>query len=111
VTASYIAVRYPALSDLVSRRPWDGLLAPSVILALFVEGLRRTSGMPLVVTTVGFFILALVGGLLPGDLAARSIPLEATEIGRWINIAGACMAVALLIQERGTRRKPAPARG
>jgi len=76
VTASYIAVRYAALSDLVSRRPWDGLLAASVILALFLEGLRRTLGMPLVVTTAGFFVLALVGGLLPGDLAARSIPLD-----------------------------------
>jgi TRAP transporter 4TM/12TM fusion protein len=74
-TASYIAVRYPALSDLVSRRPWDGLLAAGAILALFLEGLRRTSGMPLVITTAAFFVLALVGGSLPGELAARSIPL------------------------------------
>ena len=76
VAASYIAVRYAALSDLVSRRPWDGLLAAGVMLALVLEGLRRTSGLPLVVTTAGFFVLALIGGALPGELAARSIPLD-----------------------------------
>ena len=75
-TASYIAVRYPALSDLASRRPWDGSLAAGAMLALFLEGLRRTSGMPLVITTAAFFVLALVGGALPGELAARSIPPE-----------------------------------
>ena len=74
--ASYIAVRYPALSDLASRRPWDGLLAAGAIIALFLEGLRRTTGMPLVITTAAFFVLALVGGSLPGELAARSIPLD-----------------------------------
>jgi len=74
--ASYVAVRFPTLSELVSRRPWDGMLTAAVILVLFVEGLRRTSGMPLVITTVGFFGLALTGGSLPGELAARSIPIE-----------------------------------
>lgn len=74
--AAYVAVRFPVLSDLVSRRPWDGLVAAGVILLLFMEGLRRTSGPPLVITTVCFFVLALVGGLLPGELAARSIPLD-----------------------------------
>jgi TRAP-type uncharacterized transport system fused permease subunit len=39
------------------------------------------------------------------------IPLEALEIGRWINIAGACMVLALLIRERGMHRKLAPAKG
>jgi len=74
--ASYVAVRFPTFSEMVSRRPWDGMLAAAVILVLFVEGLRRTSGMPLVITTVGFFVLALVGGSLPGELAARSIPID-----------------------------------
>jgi len=74
--AVYVAVRFPAFSELVSRRPWDGLLAAAVILVLFVEGLRRTSGLPLVITTVGFFVLAMIGGSLPGELAARSIPVD-----------------------------------
>ena len=76
VTASYIAVRYPILSDFVARSPWEGLLPAGVMLVLFMEGLRRTIGLPLVITTVGFFVLALVGGRLPSVLAARSIPLD-----------------------------------
>lgn len=74
--AAFAAVRFPSLSELVSRRPWDGLVVAAVLLVLFMEGLRRTSGLPLVITSIGFFCLALIGGLLPGDLAARSIPLD-----------------------------------
>jgi len=73
--AAYAAVRFPALSDLVSRRPLDGYIVATILLVLFIEGLRRTSGWPLVITTVGFFGLALIGGMLPGELAARSIPI------------------------------------
>ena len=73
--AAYAAVRFPVLSDLVSRRPLDGYIVAAILLVLFMEGLRRTSGLPLVITSVGFFALALIGGMLPGELAARSIPL------------------------------------
>jgi len=37
VAALYVAVRFPTLSELVSARPWDGLLVAAVILVLFVE--------------------------------------------------------------------------
>jgi TRAP transporter 4TM/12TM fusion protein len=74
--ALYVAVRFPALSEAVSRRPWDGLLVAAVLGLLFVEGLRRTTGMALAFVTVGFFALALVGASLPGELAAKSIPLD-----------------------------------
>jgi TRAP transporter 4TM/12TM fusion protein len=72
--AIYMAVRYPALSDLVSVRPWDGLLIAAALGVLLLEGLRRTTGVALVIVTVSFFVLALVGGELPGEFAARSIP-------------------------------------
>ena len=72
----YLGVRFPVLSELVSKHPPDGLVAAGVILVLFLEGLRRTSGPPLVITTAAFFVLALIGGLLPGELAARSIPID-----------------------------------
>lgn len=72
----FAALRFPELSELVSRRPWNGLIAAALLLLLFIEGLRRTSGLPLTITTIGFFCLALVGGTLPGELAARSIPLD-----------------------------------
>ncbi|HYX63147.1 MAG TPA: TRAP transporter fused permease subunit [Burkholderiales bacterium] len=74
--ALYMTLRYPELSDLVSVRPADGLVVAAILLVLFLEGLRRTTGLALVLVTVTFFLLALVGGSLPGDLAARSIPLD-----------------------------------
>src|SRR5882724_3195326 len=60
----YVAIRFPALSELVSARPWDGLIVAAVVILLILEGLRRTTGMGLFYTTVFFFVLALVGGFL-----------------------------------------------
>jgi TRAP transporter 4TM/12TM fusion protein len=74
--AAYMAIRYPALSDMVSARPADGLAVAAVFGILLIEGLRRTTGLALVVVTVAFFAIALVGGELPGELAARSIPID-----------------------------------
>jgi TRAP transporter 4TM/12TM fusion protein len=73
--AAYLAIRYATLSELTSRQPWDGLLAAGVLMVLFLEGLRRTSGSALFYTTLAFIALAMFGGYLPGEFAARSIPL------------------------------------
>src|SRR5262245_11495508 len=72
---TYLAVRYATLSELTSKQPWDGLLAAGVLMVLFLEGLRRTSGSALFYTTLAFVALAMFGGYLPGEFAARSIPL------------------------------------
>jgi TRAP transporter 4TM/12TM fusion protein len=76
LAAAYWAVRFPKLSDMVHLRPWDGMLVAGVVSLLILEGLRRTTGLALVLVTAGFFTLALFGGALPGELAARSIPLD-----------------------------------
>jgi len=75
LAAAYVAIRYASLSELTSRQPWDGLLAAGALLVLFIEGLRRTSGAALFYTTLAFIALAMIGGYLPGEFAARSIPL------------------------------------
>jgi TRAP transporter 4TM/12TM fusion protein len=75
LAAAYLAIRYATLSELTSKQPWDGLLAAGALLVLFVEGLRRTSGTALFYTTLAFVVLAMIGGVLPGEFAARSIPL------------------------------------
>ncbi|MCC6473151.1 MAG: TRAP transporter fused permease subunit [Burkholderiales bacterium] len=74
--AAYVAVRFPKLSELVARRPLDGEITAAVLALLILEGLRRTTGMALVYTTLFFFGLALIGGSLPGEFAARSIPID-----------------------------------
>ena len=74
--ALFVMIRFPQYSELVSRRPWDGLLVAALMFLLILEGLRRTTGMSLVYTTLFFFVLAVFGGSLPGEFAARSIPVE-----------------------------------
>jgi TRAP transporter 4TM/12TM fusion protein len=71
----YVAVRFPTLSELVSARPLDGLIVAAIVIVLILEGLRRTTGTGLFYTTLFFFGLALVAGMLPGEFAAKSIPL------------------------------------
>jgi TRAP transporter 4TM/12TM fusion protein len=63
------------LSELVSQRPWDGLIVAAIVILLFLEGLRRTTGNGLLYTTIFFLVLALFAGSLPGEFAAKSIPL------------------------------------
>jgi len=71
--AIYMAVRYPVLAELLSRRPVDGFVAGLVVMLLVVEGLRRTAGTVLTAIIVGFVALALVGHLIPGTLAGRPV--------------------------------------
>jgi TRAP transporter 4TM/12TM fusion protein len=72
----YVAFRFPALSEESSTRPWDAVITGVCLLLLFVEGLRRTSGIAITAVAVGFFGLALIGHLLPGGLAGRDVELE-----------------------------------
>jgi TRAP transporter 4TM/12TM fusion protein len=74
--ATYAAFRFPELSEESATRPWDGVIVAIVLLLLFVEGLRRTSGIAITAVAIAFFCLALVGHLLPGALTGRNVQLE-----------------------------------
>ena len=71
--AVYMAVRFPALSELIHEAPADGLIAGLLVLLAVLEGLRRTVGHILTGVVIFFILLALVGHLLPGDLQARPV--------------------------------------
>ncbi|MDP2411835.1 MAG: TRAP transporter fused permease subunit [Pseudolabrys sp.] len=76
VLGIYVAFRFPELSEMGSQRPWDGLIPAVMLCLLFLEGLRRTSGTAITVVVVGFFVLALIGHLLPGALTGRKVQLD-----------------------------------
>ena len=78
LAAGYTAWRYPELAEAVDRRPWDGLVAGGAMVALLIEGLRRTAGRVLAFVVVGFLVLALIGEYLPGDLQGR--PVDAARL-------------------------------
>jgi len=71
----YIAVAFPRLTDLITERPADGLIAAFVVIPLVIEGLRRTTGWPLTIVALVFLVYALVGDLVPGALRGRPVTL------------------------------------
>ncbi len=95
--AAYLAVRFPAYSELVSKRPLDGMIVAAALFMLILEGLRRTTGMALVYTTLFFFGLAMIGASLPGEFAARSIPLDRlTYFSIWDSTASLGIALKIV---------------
>jgi TRAP transporter 4TM/12TM fusion protein len=78
----YIYERFGALSEQVTARPIDGLIVGFIVIPLVVEGLRRVAGMALVVVVVGFLCYALVGDLVPGQLAGR--PVKFTQLAYYL---------------------------
>ncbi len=76
VVGGYIAVRFPTLSEEMTARPVDGLVVAFAAIPLVLEGLRRVAGPALVIVVVVFLCYALVGHLVPGELAGRPVKLS-----------------------------------
>ncbi len=76
LAAVYTALRFPALTELVTARPADGMVTAAVMLVLLTEGLRRTVGRVLALVVVLFFFFALLGHLIPGILQGRPVSPE-----------------------------------
>ncbi len=71
--ATYTAIRVPGLSELITARPTDGLVAGTLMMVLVIEGLRRTAGKSLTIVVIVFVVYALVGRWIPGMLQARPV--------------------------------------
>ena len=69
----YIFFRYPDLMDRVIENPLDGLIVSAVMIALCLEGLRRTVGWTLVMVTVFLFGYAMIGHLVPGVMQTQAV--------------------------------------
>jgi TRAP transporter 4TM/12TM fusion protein len=78
----YLAVKFPTLSEEVTARPPDGLIVSFVVIALVLEGLRRVTGWPLVIVVGAFLAYALIGDLVPGQLAGR--PVKITQLAYYL---------------------------
>jgi TRAP transporter 4TM/12TM fusion protein len=78
----YIAVRFPELSEEVTARPADGLIVAFLGIPLVIEGLRRVVGPALVIVVIAFLCYAMVGDLVPGELASR--PVKLTQLSYYL---------------------------
>ena len=73
LSAGYMAWKFPVLAEAVVERPLDGMIAGLTVIVLVLEGLRRTTGNVLFGLVIIFLALALVGHLIPGELAGRPL--------------------------------------
>ncbi|MFC1866843.1 TRAP transporter permease [Thermodesulfobacteriota bacterium] len=76
ITSVYTTIRFPVLAELTTARPLDGIIIGAVMLILLVEGLRRTVGIVLPILVVAFFIIALIGHLIPGMLQGSHVSID-----------------------------------
>lgn len=80
LAGGYVAAVFPDLSERMSFQPVDGLIVSIILVALCLEGLRRTVGYSLVVIVGIGLIYALVGHLVPGALETRKVDPSAFVI-------------------------------
>lgn len=69
----YIVLRFPDLSQMTAKRPLEGLIPAIVMIALVLEGVRRSSGTIIALVVVSALVLAFVGHLLPTSISGRNI--------------------------------------
>jgi TRAP transporter 4TM/12TM fusion protein len=72
----YLALRYPVLIITLVERPLEGIVLAGALVALTVEGVRRSIGSALALVIVAFMALALLGHLLPPAIASRPVDLS-----------------------------------
>jgi TRAP transporter 4TM/12TM fusion protein len=71
----YIGFTFPTLVERMIERPPDALIVSTVLYALSLEGLRRTTGWALLSVVLAFSVYSLVGHLVPGALQTRQVDL------------------------------------
>ncbi len=70
---AYVTAVYPRLINELVYEPVEALIVSPAILALLIEGLRRSVGKVLVLVLLGFFAYALWGHHIPGQLVGRDV--------------------------------------
>lgn len=76
LAALYVAYDYRALSDAIAYTPVHGIIVSGILLALVLEGLRRSSGNVLTVVLLLFIAYGFFGHLIPGEFQGRRVSPE-----------------------------------
>jgi TRAP transporter 4TM/12TM fusion protein len=88
VTGWYVAFDFADLSTRLFEAPLKGLVTASVFFVLTAEGLRRTTGSPLVIILLFFMGYALIGHKVPGALQTREVQLDRMMVYLGIDTSG-----------------------
>lgn len=69
---AYMAVRYPDVVNLIFAKPASAWVPGTIIIALLLETVRRTTGWALVIIIATFLLYGMFGDHLPGRFAGRA---------------------------------------
>jgi TRAP transporter 4TM/12TM fusion protein len=97
---SYIAIRYPQLVTELVYRPVDGIAVATAIIVLVLEATRRTSGWSLLIIIIGLCAYALLGWLLPEEIATRPVAMSRLMVYLGIDtnaLLGGALQVAIIV--------------
>ncbi len=72
----WIALRFPTLSEDMTTRPPDGLIAAFLTVPLVLEALRRSVGWALTIVVLVFLAYAPLGQYVPGSLQGLPVNLQ-----------------------------------
>lgn len=76
IACLYTAWSYQRFSSEFFEMPADLVVVSWILVALCIEGLRRSAGWSLVIIVLGFCLYAMVGHLVPGSLQTRQVELN-----------------------------------
>jgi TRAP transporter 4TM/12TM fusion protein len=97
---AYIAIRYPQLVTELVYRPADGIAVATAIIVLVLEATRRTSGWSLLIIILGLCVYALLGWLLPEEIATRPVAMSRLMVYLGIDtnaLLGNALQVAIIV--------------
>ncbi|HHX91757.1 MAG TPA: TRAP transporter fused permease subunit [Paracoccus sp.] len=73
----HLFIRFPVLSEMSFYHPTEAALTGLVAIGVVLEGVRRRIGMALIIVFAFFFLYAIFGDIVPGQLQARTqAPLD-----------------------------------
>jgi TRAP transporter 4TM/12TM fusion protein len=96
----YVAIRYPQLVTELVARPADGIAVATAIIILVLEATRRTSGWSLLIIILVLCIYALLGWLLPDEIATRPVAMSRLVVYLGIDtnaLLGGALQVATIV--------------
>jgi TRAP transporter 4TM/12TM fusion protein len=99
-SCAYIAIHYPVLVTELVYRPVDGVVVATVICALVMEATRRTSGWSLIIIIVGLCVYAMLGWMLPEEIATRPVAMSRLMVYLGIDtnaLLGGALQVAAIV--------------
>ena len=96
--ASYLAVFYPRIVDLIYLRQTDSVIVSVVLIVLMIEALRRATGPVLCILVLTFISYALLANYLPGSgIGTDWRKLSLTLAANYTGILGVPIKVATTI--------------